>query len=133
MADALQIAIVALEKIANPIGSAVKYKPDGRDLEANWRYIVTSSDYIRAVATDALHAITQIDGPSTLPDMMARFGRDRRYWRPGFSSGEYAYYHEADNRIYRYGLFAPFGGLSADDILADDWHVVVNGQEGSNG
>lgn len=132
MADALQIAIVALDKIAHPIGAAVKYKPDDMELEANWRYIVTSPDYIRGVAINALHDITQNQGPSTLPSLMARFGRDKRYWRPGFLQSEYAYLHEADNLIYRHTLLSAHKHLTADDILAEDWHLIVNSNKEDN-
>ena len=65
----LEIAIVALHKVANPIGSAVKYMEPETQLEENWRYIVTSPDYIRAVAADALHKIATYEpDPAPLPE-----------------------------------------------------------------
>lgn len=62
----------------------------------------------------------------TLPDAVERFGRDRHYWRPGYPPKAHVWFHAADNKFYKSdSLFAPFGDLSADDIMARDWHVVA--------
>lgn len=124
----LEIAIVALHKVANPIGSAVKYLEPGTELEENWRYIVTSPDYISAVASEALGKIANYkQSRAPLSVMIGRFGKDRKYWRPGMSKGDYAYVHEADNQIYfKRGLHA-FAAPNADDWLSSDWHLVIEG------
>lgn len=131
--EMLRVAIEALDKIASPIGSAVKYLPEGQELEPNWRYIVTSPDYIAGLARDALHKITQMQsngGPGTLPDMVRIHGTRERYWRPGLPQGWYVYFHQEDNRFYmQRGHLAAFGELSRDDILSRSWHVVKEGEE----
>jgi hypothetical protein len=130
--EMLEAAIVALHKIANPIGSAVKYLEPGSELDTNWQYIVTSPSYITAVAEQAISKIADYQiSAAPLAVMIQRFGRGRKYWRPGLGkdggASEFAYVHEADNRIYiKRGLQA-FCTPSADDLLASDWHLVVEG------
>lgn len=134
--EMLHIAISALEKVANPIGSAVKHLPEGVTLEENWRYIVTSPDYITGVARDALHQIALFQSnrrTGSLIDMMEVHGRDKRYWRPELPTGAFAYYHEKDDRIYLHNGLAPFGNLRAQHLLSRDWHIVVNGEEARRG
>lgn len=124
----LEIAIVALHKIANPIGSAVKYLEAGTLLGENWRYIVTSPDYISAVASEALDKIAGYKpARAPLSVMIERFGKDRKYWRPGMLQGEYAYVHEADNQIYLKRGLGAFAAPNADDWLSSDWHLVIEG------
>jgi len=124
----LEIAIVALHKVANPIGSAVKYLEAGSLLGENWQYIVTSPDYISAVASEALGKIANYkQSRAHLSIMIERFGKDRKYWRPGMLQTEYAYFHEADNQIYLKRGLNVFSAPNADDWLSPDWHLVIEG------
>ncbi len=61
----------------------------------------------------------------TLREAFEKHGRSAKLRRPDWLKGHWVWWHTADACLYRQcGLLNAFGGLTADDQIADDWEII---------
>lgn len=125
MSTRLEKAILALKEIVNPIPFMQERVRSDERLDGEKAVAMADSpNYLKRIASDALVAIDAPEQSATLPELIARYGCHRKYWRVGWSPQRYAYVHEADDQIYSHTPLHAFGRVTATDYLASDWLVV---------
>lgn len=126
----LEIAIEALRGIAYPLEQMVRNVKDGERLSDVAPHLASSANYLQGIARDALSKICvygiEPELSATFNIVVMAHGKGRKFVRATKNpSSHYVYWHEADNAFYWNRGLESFGRLTADDLLANDWMVLL--------